>query len=376
MIRFIHTADWQMGAKFTNFGELAPHIREVRGTTARRIVQLADDRNADFLLIAGDLFEDHTVGSETIDRVLDALRETSIPVLVLPGNHDPLRPGGVWDRRRWQEGPENIQLLKEQAPVILEQAVLYACPLRQKRSRRDPTKWIPEKDEHCARHVRVGVAHGSLDILGKDVNFPVAPERAYEASLDYLALGDWHSVYQHNDRTFYSGTPEPTSFDERDPGQVLEVEIAGPGAVPEVRRHRVNCLTWIAREHDVSSDPEMTELEQWISELQTPESMLLRLRLDGVVDLECAQRATQTAQELSRDLYHLVVEDALQTAPSEEDLASQFPSGPVGRAAEDLLHITTGRVPSGPGREFADSDPEVVRRALQLLYAAVREVET
>ncbi len=375
MIRFIHTADWQMGAKFSHLGNRASQTRSTRLTTARRITRLAEERRVDFMLIAGDLFEHHAVGSETIEGVVEALAQTRVPAVILPGNHDPVTRGGIWNRRRWEARPDHIRVLTEASAVILDGVALYPCPLTQKRSRRDPTAWIPDEDDHSAQLIRVGVAHGSLDILGKDLNFPIHPERARMARLDYLALGDWHSLYEHDERTFYSGTPEPTAFDERDSGHVLEVEIARPGAVPEVRRHRVNSLTWRTLEHDVSADPELDILSGWVSDLESPETTLLRVHLTGAVDVETTVRTEGMAEELTGRLYHLEVREDLQLTPSGGDSAARFPAGPVAQTGDDLMAIASGRVPSGTGRRFADRDPEVVRRALQLLHAAAMEVQ-
>lgn len=376
MVRFIHTADWQMGAKFSRLGGGASGARRTRLATARRIARLAQDRGVDFMLVAGDLFEHHALGSETIEGVIEALNETRVPVWILPGNHDPLTHGGIWSRRRWKERPEHIEVFTEETPVVLDGTVLYPCPLTQKRSRRDPTGWIPAQDEHAGGAVRVGVAHGSLDILGSDVNFPIAGDRAREAGLDYLALGDWHSVYEHDERTFYSGTPEPTAFDEREPGCILEVEIDRPGSVPRVTKHRVNSLDWIVREHDVSADPDLDELRSWISDLQSPGDTLLRLRLSGVVDLDSAARASRAVEDLGQKLYHLDLEESVRLAPSTDELDREFPAGPVAHTAEDLATIASGQVPSGTGRAYANRDPEVITRALQLLYAAAEEVES
>ncbi len=124
MIRFLHTADWQMGAKLAHLGEGAPGARRARLATARRIVHLAKDTDVDFVLIAGDLFEHHALGLQTIDGVMDALGEAGVGVWILPGNHDPLAHGGIWSRHRWKQRPGHIHVFTEEAPVVLGEAVL------------------------------------------------------------------------------------------------------------------------------------------------------------------------------------------------------------------------------------------------------------
>ena len=59
-----------------------------------------------------------------------------------------------------------------------------------KRSSRDPTGWIPPREEGDDR-LRIGLAHGALDILPVDTtNFPIAPDRDERSGLDHLALGE------------------------------------------------------------------------------------------------------------------------------------------------------------------------------------------
>ncbi|MEN6549494.1 MAG: hypothetical protein ABFE07_25905 [Armatimonadia bacterium] len=61
MVRFVHTADVQIGMKATEAGERGAALREARLEALRRTVALTRDRQADFLLIAGDLFENNQV---------------------------------------------------------------------------------------------------------------------------------------------------------------------------------------------------------------------------------------------------------------------------------------------------------------------------
>ncbi|MBO8129811.1 MAG: metallophosphoesterase, partial [Peptococcaceae bacterium] len=63
MVRFLHTADWQLGAKLAFLKEKAGDARKIRLETVRRVMKLAKDLDVDFVVVAGDLFEDHSVGS-------------------------------------------------------------------------------------------------------------------------------------------------------------------------------------------------------------------------------------------------------------------------------------------------------------------------
>lgn len=61
MVCFVHSADWQLGARFAQFAGTGNRLREARLETLRRTLDFAREREVDALLIAGDLFEDNRV---------------------------------------------------------------------------------------------------------------------------------------------------------------------------------------------------------------------------------------------------------------------------------------------------------------------------
>jgi len=353
MVRFLHTADWQLGAKLSLLGDRAHQAREIRFASVGRIIELAREQDVDFIVIAGDLFEDHAVGNNTVNRAVDLMARSSAPVYVLPGNHDPLVPGGIWDREVWRSRPDHIQLLEEPRPVQAGEALLLPCPLTQKRSRLDPTGWL----------------------ASRDVNFPIRGDRAQSAGLDYLALGDWHSVYHHDARTHYSGTHEPTSFDERDPGKVLIVELSGPGAEPTLNEHRVGCLRWESRQVSVEELADIDAVLQTLNSMDEPEHTVLRLEVTGSADLAIRAEVDRLGDRLSNTVFHVEV-DATTLLPevTTDEVLRGLPEGPVLKAGEDLMKLLQDRIPDGVGRQYADTDRRVVSRAVQMLYRVAREV--
>jgi DNA repair exonuclease SbcCD nuclease subunit len=94
-MRFLHTADWQIGMKAAVLGDAGARVREERLAAGRRVVETAKSHDVDFLLVAGDLFEDNAVDRVLVQKVADILNSFGGPVFVIPGNHDPLVPGSV-----------------------------------------------------------------------------------------------------------------------------------------------------------------------------------------------------------------------------------------------------------------------------------------
>jgi DNA repair exonuclease SbcCD nuclease subunit len=368
MVRFLHTADWQIGMKAAHAGEKAKDVRQKRFEAAGRVVELAREKDVDFVILAGDTFEHHNVDNAAVKRTVDILnRLDPIPVYVLPGNHDPMVPGGVWDRGAWERIGPHVTLLREPQEYRFNDGVaLYACPLIQKQSGLDPTAWIPDREDDD--RIRIGVAHGSLNILPGTVNFPIASDRPERSGLDYLALGDWHG-HRISGRAVYPGTMEPTSFSEQGSGNVLVVEIDEAGAEPRIGACRVNFLTWAALAPAISTADDVEALDAAIRSLGTPASLLLKVSpdLSGCTDGKALERLETLREEIRESAFFLEWTDPVRQ-PVIGEGSDQIPDGILSQVDETLATILDGRIPEGPGHQFADRDPEVVQAARMLLH--------
>ncbi len=261
-MRFVHTADWQIGARFRQFGEKAAWLRATRVRTLERALAHAERIGADGFLIAGDLFEDHGVGEGAVAQVFELLASFSrVPVFVLPGNHDPA--GGasaVWSRKPFVAPPAHVKVFLAPEAVPLAEGWLLASPLAQKRSRIDPSLRLDELARGVpAEAIKVGMTHGSPAIAGNHQpdDFPIAVDAATRGGLDYLAIGHWHGALPlDGGRLLMPGTPEPTDFSETNAGHVQVVEIAACGARPAVSPVAVAELRWSTETLDFATAPE------------------------------------------------------------------------------------------------------------------------
>jgi len=59
VVKFVHTADVQLGMKALQAPEAAEQVRAHRFDALASVMDLAKREAADFVLIAGDLFEDN-----------------------------------------------------------------------------------------------------------------------------------------------------------------------------------------------------------------------------------------------------------------------------------------------------------------------------
>ncbi len=364
--RFIHTADWQLAKPFARFPtHLAGELAAARVSAIGRIAGIARQSGAAHVLVAGDVFDNDRLDVLTLRRALEHMRaESDITFLLLPGNHDPAKAGGIWERLARLGLPGNITVLDAaRAHVVSAECAVLPAPLTSKSPGRDPTEWMMDA-QSAPGQIRVGLAHGSIQGFSSDGESaaPIAPDRAARAGLDYLALGDWHGATRIDARTWYSGTPEPDRFPDNDPGYVLAVAIEGAGAPPVVTRLRSAQFTWIKHEVMLADTADITALDARLSGLAPSlASVLLRLRVSGSLTLADAAALRQWQESFEGRVRHLELDDAaLSIRASAEDLAIAGEDGALREAALALAAISNDA--ARPGRVEAT-------RALQMLYA-------
>lgn len=358
-----------MGATYTRAGTKSGELRAARLQAAKRISAVAQNRRADFVVIAGDLFDDNDVDDSIVVQTVDILDSFSpIPVFVIPGNHDHMGPGSIWERRSWKRAGPHVRLLDRSEEVAFNAGTaLYPCPIGQKRSMRDPTNWIPPRAEGD-RRVRIGIAHGSMDALPGEVNFPIASDRVESSGLDYLALGDWHGR-RVSGRWAYPGTPEQTKFGETDAGNVLIVGVSGMGEVPVIEQVRSGTLRWLDLQAEIREEQDVESLERKTL-LEEMGSCLFRIRPD--IGTGISHEALERLELLRRriaasSLYLDWPEDSLR--PSSID-GGELPHGLISEVDAALEQMAT-RQGGGGGDDF-QAEAEAVREARYLLREYLR----
>jgi hypothetical protein len=224
---------------------------------------------------------------------------------LMPGNHDYARENGLWDRLRRLTLGENVHLHTTPGPVKIADddgasVFLLPAPLRYQASSDDLTAYMDAAPTPDGA-LRIGMAHGSIQGFGSDgeaKNY-IAPNRAERAGLAYLALGDWHRQVRVNDRTWYSGTPEPDQFKlpPDSPGTLcngggaLIVEISGARAVPNVTPVETARYRWHQVSETLTDDSQIDVLEARLRGLERDLGrVVLDLRAMGALSLAGRER--------------------------------------------------------------------------------------
>jgi hypothetical protein len=373
MVRFIHTADWQIGMKAAHVGAVGTRVRAERLDAADRVIEAAKSHGAEFIIVAGDTFEDNAVDRVLVQKVADILGRFPGNVYMIPGNHDPLVPGCVWDHAAWTTH-SNLHLLTEPKPVEIRGVTLYPCPLFEKHSLKDPTRWINASDDP---NIAIGIGHGAVQgVAQSEPDYPIARDAATARGLDYLGLGHWHSFasYPNADgavRMAYSGTHETTKFGERDSGNALLVEIEARGAVPKLTSIRTGGLQWTQIEQRFAEPGDAARLRQWVESLPDADTTLLDLRVDGVLSQDDqAELARLDELVQARFLYARLDTIGLAARPDDDLWLDALPAGVLRETAQRLQTLGD---PAYLDDRPDYASPAVATRALLELYRIVRE---
>ena len=198
------------------------HVDDSRGAAPSRdgtaglraVLTTARALDADLVLLAGDTFENNQLSASILDRAGEALAGAGLPIVMLPGNHDPALPDSVFVRGGFSRIP-NVRILG----VTDDEAASFAdhdleiwghahrdyfdmAPLRGSRPR--STRW------------QVAMAHGHYEPPETRAN-PLRPswvfsdEEIAATGADYLALGHWDRPMRVGNGVvpaYYSGSPE------------------------------------------------------------------------------------------------------------------------------------------------------------------------
>ena len=369
MTRLLHTADWQIGRQFSRFDpDDASALAQARLTTVERIAALAVQESVDAVLVAGDVFDAQTVSQRTLRQLFNATQGFAGTWIMLPGNHDAALAESVWSRARQLAAiPGNVHVALRPEPLAFADSgfVVLPAPLTQRQTRDDLTTWFDSAQTEPGL-LRVGLAHGSVQgVLAQDIDSPnpIAADRAARARLDYLALGDWHGLKQLDERTWYSGTPEPDRFKDNGAGQVLLVELPDVGLTPVVKALPIGQFQWQGWSERLGVASDLDGLIQRLE--QVPANAVLALELSGQTDLSGQQRlerAIDVAKGRCRSVFTDLAE--LRLEPTEEDIAALKADGYLGEVIAELRQRQQG------------SDTEASRNALAILAGLLRDGAT
>jgi DNA repair exonuclease SbcCD nuclease subunit len=292
-MRFLHTADWQLGmTRHFLAGDAQPRYSAARRDAVAGLGALAAEVGAEFVVVAGDVFEHNQLAPQVIGQSLEAMRAIGIPVYLLPGNHDPLDASSVYTGALFTaECPDNVVVLDRPGIHQVRPGLqIVAAPWRSKAPTTDLVAEVldglPADDI-----TRVLVAHGGVDVLDPDRDKPSLirlaglEEALARGAIHYAALGDKHSLTQvgSSGRVWYSGAPEVTNFDdvESAPGDVLVVDVNDDDRTVTVQPRHVGHWRFVTLRREVDNNREIADLDLNLDQMTEKDRTVVRLALTG-----------------------------------------------------------------------------------------------
>ena len=204
------------------------------------VLAVAGRTQADIVVLAGDTFDSHRVPATLLDCAASLISTAAIPVVLLPGNHDPAVAEAVYHHAALAR-VGNLHVLG----VTHDEAATFAALGLEiwGRPHRDYGDMIPfEAPRRRSTRWQIAMAHGHYVPVPDRTNrlrpsWLIGDAELAGTGADYVALGHWNRATKVGAVTaYYSGSPEYA-------GTVNVVRLTSTGTV-SVERAAVD----IARE--------------------------------------------------------------------------------------------------------------------------------
>lgn len=178
------------------------------------VLEAARASGADVVVLAGDTFDSNRVPHELVERAAVLMTEAALPIVILPGNHDPAVGDAIY-RRDAFAAAKNLHVLG----VTHEDAVVLADLSLEiwGRAHRDYDDMIPfERPRPRRTRWQIAVAHGHYDSAADRSKTPrpswlISDAEIAATGADYVALGHWNRAVRVGNgkvAAYYSGSPE------------------------------------------------------------------------------------------------------------------------------------------------------------------------
>lgn len=209
-VTIVHSSDLHLGPDSSmGASDVSDSLAKLRDVLA-----VAKAEGAGLLILAGDTFDHNRQSSQLIDRTTGMMGEFGTPIVILPGNHDPLSPDSVYRRAELSAAPNLCVLgLSTKDGAVYPELGLEIwgrahldytdmSPLSGPRSRSTPWQVVAAHGHYVEEPHVPGRFLGSWLIRSDDLK---------AAGADYVALGHWNRAARVGDpqlNAYYSGSPE------------------------------------------------------------------------------------------------------------------------------------------------------------------------
>lgn len=208
-LRIVHSSDLHVDEDYT------ANLYGGDGTMGLRcVLDTARHLAADVVVLAGDVFENNRLHTDTLQRAAELMDAYGGAVVILPGNHDPLVADSAHHRGGFaQIGNVAVLGLSHRSAVSFPALDLEVWG----RAHRDYDDMDPLAKVRPRRaRWQIAMAHGHYDPKPDRTNpyrpsWLISAAEIAAAGADYVALGHWNRPCRVGNRAHkacYSGSPE------------------------------------------------------------------------------------------------------------------------------------------------------------------------
>lgn len=262
---FLHCADLHLDSPFKGISHTSDYIQSVLQKSTyiafQNLIQIAIDKEVDFVLIAGDVFnsKDRNIRAQLKFRQgLQTLSDHGIKTFVAFGNHDPLN--GWSAHISWPESViffdgKNVrshEFEKDGKAVACIHGISY--PTAKVTTNLSKSFPINNHDQEEDDSFNIGVLHGNVgSIAGHEEYAPCTKEDLLEKKYDYWALGHIHKysvLHDSHPTIIYSGNIQGRHCNEDGACGCTVVTVDDSGEVTH-QFFETDYVRWFQREIDI-----------------------------------------------------------------------------------------------------------------------------
>lgn len=314
-MRILHTGDLHLDSAFSSFAQRdAEHYRELGRELLQDIFDCAEHEKCQMILIAGDLFDSKFVSNDTRALFVSLVKNSNIPVVIAPGNHDPYSENSFYSIIE-KEALENLYIFSAPELQIFDfdelRVRVFGYAFTSPILNESPILTSEMPDDNG--YLKLLCAHTDMTSpLSRYAPISVAELSRFDFA--YSALGHIHNPSDKEDiegRVRYCGFAEGRSFDELGEGGVYIVDVDEFSC--DVKRIVLSSRAFFIEDFNISNDVDVKEkLCADLNAENYPNGAYLRLILTGTADRQTVKDLKNSIEEIRErvDLEYLEIEDA------------------------------------------------------------------
>jgi len=249
-VRFIHCADLHLDSPLRGLeryeGAPARDMREATRRSFTNVIDLALEREADFVLIAGDVFDGDWLDFNTglfFANQLRRLADAGIRAFIVRGNHDALSKIS-----KAVTLPKNVHVFKSAKPAtVIDENLGYAIHGQSFATGVVTDDLSAQYPDAHSGLLNIGLLHTALaGREGHESYAPTTPDRLADKGYQYWALGHVHTreTVRQNPRIVFPGNTQGRHAREVGPKGCMVVEGDADDGIRSVEFVATDVARW------------------------------------------------------------------------------------------------------------------------------------